>query len=347
MLEKPINLLITGGGAPGAYGIIKALLSVDKNINITAADMKAECIGKIIAPDFVQIPPANASHFIDEVLAICKEKSIDVILPLVTRELELFSRAKDLFESAGTKILVADYDLLRVVNNKGELYSQLERKGVSVPKFGIASNVDEFVKISKDLNYPKEIICFKPCNSNGKRGFRILDTKKDKFELWLNQKPDNSYINWNDSLNILTNRDCPSILVSEYMPGKEYTVDVFRSKGKTHYIIPRLRSKMIGGISVEGTIENNQKIINYCKEIIEVFPIEGLFGIQVKLTENKEPLILEINPRVQGTTVACIGAGVNLSLLFVRDAIDSKEEIKFPDVQWDTKFIRHWEEKFL
>ena len=173
------------------------------------------------------------------------------------------------------------------------------------------------------------------------------DTKKDKFELWLNEKPDSSYVNWEDTLHIMNHEDCPSILVSEYMPGKEYTVDVLRSKGETHYIIPRLRSKMNGGISVEGTIENNKKIIDYCKEIIQVFPINGLFGIQVKLTEEGEPLILEINPRVQGTTVACIGAGVNLSLLFVHAAFGLIEERNLPKVKWDTRFIRHWEEKYL
>lgn len=336
---------MTGGGAPGAYGIIQCLRE-DHNIHLVAADMRTDCIGKVLADDFIQIPPASSPNFIDALLTICKEKSIDLIFPLVTKELELFSSHRLQFEAIGTQIIVAEEKILHQVNNKGTLYSLLKENGVQVPNFVLTNDPNAFLEAINTLGYPNSPICFKPCVSNGMRGFRILDTQKDTFDLWLNQKPGKAYASLEEAKEIIENKVCPPLLVTEYLPGEEYTVDVLVSKGETKYIIPRLRSKMIGGISVEGCITKNEQIINYCKEIIAIFPLEGLFGIQVKYSTQNKPLLLEINPRVQGTTVACKGAGVNLPLLAVYNKLNLLPS-SLPEIQWETQFIRHWEEKFL
>lgn len=345
MLKNNIQVLMTGGGAPGAYGILQSMRE-DPSLKIIAADMREECIGKILADDFVQIPKATDNAFIPTLLEICKNKKVDVVFPLVTKELELFSANREAFSAIGTTLIVAEKELLQTVNNKGTLYARLKEEGVQVPDFRIIEDIESFNEAILELGYPNKPVCLKPCKSNGMRGFRILDTQKDTFDLWLNQKPGNAYANLNDIKNIVKNNDCPPLLISEYLPGDEYTVDAFISNEKIQYIIPRLRSKMIGGISVEGKIVQNEQIIEYCKKIIQVFPLDGLFGIQVKYSVDGKPLLLEINPRVQGTTVACKGAGVNLPLLAVYNAINQMPK-DFPSIEWNTQFIRHWEEKFL
>ena len=58
-------------------------------------------------------------------------------------------------------------------------------------------------------------------------------------------------------------------------------------------------------------------------------------------------MIIEINPRVQGTIVAGLGAGVNLPLLAVKQELNlpiSEEELQ---VKWGTKFSRYWNEVFI
>jgi carbamoyl-phosphate synthase large subunit len=346
MLDRKIKLLMTGGGAPGAYGILKSIFK-EVNIHVTAADMRQDCIGKILAHSFVQIPKATDPQFIETLLGYCKENKIDILFPLVTKELELFSYHREQFEAIGTKIIVAEYNLLKEVNNKGDLYKALAKNNIPVPSFEITKDLVEFEKAAKKLGYPNNRICLKPCNSNGMRGFRILDKNQDTFNLWLNEKPSSAHTSWEEIAKIISNEDCPPILVSEYLPGDEYTIDVLVSNGETKYIIPRLRKKMIGGISVEGTITKNEKIIEYCKKIISIFPLEGLFGIQVKYSEKNKPLLLEINPRVQGTTVACSGAGINLPLMAVYNTLGILKDTELPSVKWETRFIRHWEEKYL
>ncbi|MGB0850996.1 MAG: ATP-grasp domain-containing protein, partial [Bacteroidia bacterium] len=136
----------------------------------------------------------------------------------------------------------------------------------------------------------------------------------------------------------------PPIVVSEYLPGQEYTVDCLIQNGEIKFIIPRTREKMNNGISVAGTIEKNDDIIKYCRKILNSLSLDGPIGIQVKYSKNNQPLLVEINPRIQGTTVACTGAGVNISLIAVLP--EKYNNVTQDSVKWNTKFIRHYNELY-
>ena len=91
---------------------------------------------------------------------------------------------------------------------------------------------------------------------------------------------------------------------------------------------------------------NDKSIITYCSEIIKELQLHGNIGIQVKRSSGGRFLIIEINPRVQGTIVAGLGAGVNLPLLAIKQELNlpiSEEELQ---VKWGTKFSRYWSEVF-
>ena len=111
-------------------------------------------------------------------------------------------------------------------------------------------------------------------------------------------------------------------------------------------VAPRLRKQKINGISVEGEFVKEESIIAYCTQIIKELQLHGNIGIQVKRAAAGAFLIVEINPRVQGTIVAALGAGVNLPVLAV------KQELGLPilpaelTVKWGTRFTRFWDEVF-
>jgi carbamoyl-phosphate synthase large subunit len=138
----------------------------------------------------------------------------------------------------------------------------------------------------------------------------------------------------------------PELLVAEYLPGDEYSVDCLADHGKTKLVVPRLRKRMINGISVEGEFVKEESIIEYCSKIINEIQLHGNIGIQVKKSVAGKFLILEINPRVQGTVVAGTGAGINLPVLGVKQELGwpiTDEELQ---VKWGTKFSRYWAEVF-
>jgi carbamoyl-phosphate synthase large subunit len=342
---KPINILMTGGGAPGAAGILKCLFQ-EPALNVSVCDADPSAVGRWLHADFYTIPPAHDETFIDSLLALCRHKNIHVLMPLVTRELLPLSRHAQEFESAGVKLLTSSTESLEVANNKSRLYQFLEWRGIPVPAYRVVADLPSFHSALQELGYPGSQVCFKPSEANGSRGFRIISDQINELDLLFNHKPSSVYLSAQEALRILGSGEFPELLISEYLPGEEYSVDCLAQHGEAVLVIPRLRKKMINGISVQGEINRDESIIDYCTQIIRQLGLHGNIGIQVKRSEKGQFLILEINPRVQGTISAILGAGVNLPLLAIKQELGLPIEPDELHVKWGTHFSRYWTEVF-
>ena len=336
---------MTGGGAPGAAGIIHCL-SNEGSVHIMAADAKDNVVGKWLADDFTVIPHAGDPRFCDTILSICRDNNIHVVLPLVTAELIPLASRLNEFELAGARIPVSPASSLEIANNKSRLYEFLQWRDIPLPSFRVVENIEQFDKAVEELGYPEKNVCIKPSVSNGSRGFRVISSRINELDLLLNQKPDNTFITLRDIRRILSSAAFPEMLLSEWLPGDEYSVDCLANHGNCILAIPRLRKRMIGGISVEGSFVNHEGIIAYCNKIIGELKLHGNIGIQVKQSEKNEFLILEINPRLQGSVSAALGAGINFPSLAIRQelglAISPSELVP----AWGRHFVRHWTEVF-
>ena len=127
-----------------------------------------------------------------------------------------------------------------------------EEIGIPAPKSRLVKSPDELQSAAKELGYPKNPVVVKPPVSYGSRGFRVLregsswDTTK-----FLSQKPNATEISLEELLAILSRDEkanFPQLMVSEFLPGNEYSVDAFSGK-KVSIAIPRLRKEIVNGIS--------------------------------------------------------------------------------------------------
>lgn len=345
MSSEKIKILITGAGAPGAPGIISCLKKW-KNIELLVADADANATGRYLNERFQLIPKASDPDFITSLHSLAVRENIQVIMPLVTRELEPLAEHIDLFNNSKVTVLVSNGDALKVANNKVKLYTHLLRDSISVTDFRAVTNVDELIKAFEVLGYPNKKVCIKPAISNGSRGFRIIDANIDEFDLLLNEKPDSTYISYEKLIEIFSHKKMPELLVSEYLPGPEYSIDCLAEHGVTKIAVPRKRTRMLGGISVRGIFEKNEELINYATRIIQSVGLHGNIGIQVKQASDGSFKILEVNPRVQGTIAAGLGAGINLPLLAVKQALNIPIDEKELQVKWGTQFSRYWTEVY-
>jgi carbamoyl-phosphate synthase large subunit len=344
-MKNKINVLMTGAGAPGGPGIIKALLQ-NPNINLIVCDADANATGRYLGVHFIQIPFAGKDYFIDEILKLCLEYSINVVFPLVTSELFKFSINLHLFHQIGTKVIVSGIESLTIANSKGALLDHLHKSGIIVPQYHIVSNKEDLIIACEKLGYPKNQIVVKPCISNGSRGIRILSETVSEFDLLFNHKPNNLYSNLHKYLSIIGQNKIPQILVSEYLPGDEFTIDTIVKNGRLILVIPRKRVKMVGGISTAGTFIKNENIIKYVEDIVSTLNLNGPIGLQVKSDINGIYKILEINPRIQGTSVAALGIGINLPLISVFNEMNIQFEEKI-EIKWGTNFVRYYNEAFF
>lgn len=345
---EPVTVLMTGSGAPGAPGIIKSLrANPERAVTIVGVDANPANSGAWLVDRFFPVPRPSEKAFVPALLRICRENSVRVILPLVTRELLTLAANADRFAQAGVGIPISPPQALRIASNKASLLQFLLRSGIPTPRFAVARSLEEFEAALRDLGHPRKTVCFKPPESNGSRGFRIIDDSVDQLDLLLNYKPDNTFITRDNAVEILKRAgEFPPLLVMEFLPGDEYSVDLLVDRGRVLYALPRRRQTITGGISSVCSVVKNAEIEEYCRRIAEALQLNGNIGIQVRADERGRYRILEINPRVQGTIVLCTAAGVNLPYLGIKLALG--EPIP-PDleVRWGLTMYRFYEEVYV
>lgn len=334
---------MTGAGAPGAAGIIRCL-QFDNRIDLTVCDAQDDVAGKFLNKSFFVNKKATDKNFVSYLLQQCMKRKVDVLFPLVTAELFHLSQHKKEFENNGIQIIVSDFESLTIANNKALLHQHLAKHKIPVSNFMVAHNLPTLKKAFSKLGYPQQPICIKPAEGNGSRGVRIIDNSADEFKLLFNEKPNALYMRYSDLMRILNHKKFPELLISEVLPGEEFTVDTLMKNGKPQLIIPRSRTKMNNGISVAGKITKQKEIISYTEQIATTLNLNGPIGLQMKRNKDGKFRILEINPRIQGTSVALMGAGINLPLMSVLQEMNVK--FKIPKVKWGVSFIRYYNEVY-
>jgi carbamoyl-phosphate synthase large subunit len=327
-------------------GIIKALQQ-SSTIQLMVADANPDASGRTLQEPFFLLPKASDPAFIGEIRQLCKEKQVDVLLPLVTRELEILSAHKQEFLQAGTRIIVSDAEKLHLANDKLQLMQKLHQHGIAVAPYFAANTADEIATSAYALGYPEKKVCIKPALSNGSRGMRILDAGAGSFEAFFEQKPGNAHTTLEYITELFGNSLLPSMLVMEYLPGEEYTIDAFLDNGEPLLILPRKRIAMNNGISVAGEFENNKEIMDYATAVFKAIGLHGPNGLQVKRNENGEFRILEINSRLQGSTTTALGMGINLPLLAVQQAIGIDVKSLIPEPRWGLRFVRYYQDAWF
>ena len=344
---RDVTVLMTGAGAPGASGIVRSLRkNGERDVRIVGVDMDPDAYGFALVDEGYTVPAGGDDGYVERMGEIAREEDADVLLPLTTAELQPLANHRDVFESEGVSVMVSPPDALEVANDKGHLYGFLAENGIdAAPEFRRTDSADDFVEAVDALGYPGQPVCFKRPVASGMRGFRVLDDSDDRLDRLLNQKPDSSVTTLDDVLPVLESAETfPELVVMEHLPGEEYSVDVV-SKGDTvGPVVPRSREQTRAGISFAGTVERDETMIEEATEICTSLGLEYNVNLQFKRDADGVPKIIEINPRVSGTIIMCVGAGANMPYLGVKHALG--EPLPDVDVTWGTRMNRYWQETF-
>jgi carbamoyl-phosphate synthase large subunit len=113
--------------------------------------------------------------------------------------------------------------------------------------------------------------------------------------------------------------------------------------GRPVITIPRVRAATKQGISTLAVIEKNAEVIEKTELVAKRLGLDFNANMQFKYGKSG-PKLIEVQPRLAGTTVACVGAGANLPYLGLKIALG--EKIQTPQVKWGTVMKRFWEEVY-
>lgn len=309
---------------------------------IVSTDIQDNPVGKFLSDAFYQLPEPESDNYLQALKSIVEVEKIEVILPQTTREIEVLSREKEYVESWGVSLMLSDADAIRRANDKYLVLKECELNGVPVPEHRLVNTTETLREAILQLGYPHKKVVVKPRLSNGQRGVKIVTDKALTLDAYLNQKPSSMEIDLDSFLTIFEEaKTFPELIVSEYMPGIEYTVDMYCADGH-EIVIPRTRDVIRSGISFQTTVDLDRRdIADYCRKLATSLDLKYCFGFQFKLDEEGVPKILESNPRVQGTMVASTMANFNMIYYAVMSClgIDRIENIAIQD---KTCFKRSW-----
>jgi carbamoyl-phosphate synthase large subunit len=347
LAESPITVFIpSGAGAPGFSGISRCLRE-ESSWKIIAGDANEHAYGKSLCDVFVVAPSSSdEAIYVEFVLSVCEAHSVDVVLPITTRELEVLAANVEKFHAIGVKVVVSNIKAIAIANDKGKAANAAKELGLPVPEFRVCGDFKEMAEAVEFLQKNHAWVCFKPVKGNGSRGFGIV--VKDIYNgAFLSRKAGVEPMTWEEwSKRLPMVFDTP-MMVCAYLGGSEYSVDLLCVEGKTLFCIPRTRDKMIGGISVAGSLERSFGLIAFCIRLAQALELDGPIGMQWKEDESGVPHLIEINPRLQGTTSALALAGINLPVQAVRQALDLPLTATTADIQWGKRFVRFWDERML
>jgi len=134
----------------------------------------------------------------------------------------------------------------------------------------------------------------------------------------------------------------PTLMLLEYLPGAEYTVDCFTdATGTLRFAGPRERLRILNGISVHSRPVASQELENYARVINEALPLRGAWFFQMKQSSTGELTLLEVAPRVGGGMGLFRAVGVNLPLLSVYDALGISVNVDAQDFSVDMDRALH------
>jgi carbamoyl-phosphate synthase large subunit len=109
--------------------------------------------------------------------------------------------------------------------------------------------------------------------------------------------------------------------IFEFLPGREFTVDCFsdREQGLL-YASGRERRRIKSGIAMDSALANDSRFTEYARAINSVLKLHGAWFFQTKEDRAGILKVLEVAPRIGGTSALSRARGVNLPLLSLYEA---------------------------
>jgi len=285
---------------------------------------------------FYHVVSHKDPRYIHIVTELCRKESIDVILPIITDELELMAEsAETILRLSGARILTPTLSSLTIANDKGNLYRALADSGDEVlrslvPPFQIAHTKTELFRTIDSLESQGLSVCIKRCRGEDAAGFFVIDDLSDYtshiFEGHLGKRLSRNLLE--KYLEPLSDSDAiPPFMVSEYLPGEEWDVDILSHNGHLVGATTRKNLAMYGGLTSVLEVSDHPLLVSYCERIVQFLGLSYVSCISFRARLDGTWGLLEINPRLMGNIYASSLAGNH----YVKHAIDllNQKDIHF------------------
>ena len=244
--------------------------------------------GSFIYENYIgDIPRFDTDDFIEKINEVIETKKIDYIFPAhddVVLRLALAIRQGSL----NCKVITSPYETCMICRSK-KLTMNLFEKDLRIPRV--------YRNLSEIKRWP---VFLKPEFGQGSKGTAIAHNPNE-FK----------YLLGKDS----------TLIILEYLPGAEYTVDCFTDRNRRLIFVGgRERIRIQNGISVHTKPVHNLMFKKFATKINDTLELRGMWFFQVKQTIRGDLALMEIAPRIAGGMGLYRNMGINFALMSLYDA---------------------------
>ena len=278
---------------------------------VIGADSNPSCEGRFKVDDFYQTPKTNEWNA-DDLLTFCKKYRISHIIPTRDGELVFWARNKEGLKQQGINVMVSSEQALIRCQDKYEFSKSWPR--------------ESHLKPIPTFTEPEEI---------GDQKFVVKErrgsgSKKIGLKLALAHAKE-----WSASLH--------EPIFQPYIEGPELSAETWiNQEGKCHGMLLRWRKVVVDGESHETEVFKDRILEEEIKNSLEL--IDGLYGhclVQLILPPDKNPAIIEINPRLGGATPLGLYAGIESISWFLMESYGMGDEIPInPAIKYGSKLFK-------
>lgn len=251
--------------------------------------------GEYVFEDYIGgLPFVDDPGFIPALSKIIKERDIDAIYPTMD---SVITKVKRHERELCCRVIAPSVETTEICLSKKLTYEYLQ---------GVLNT--PIIYDSKDIPAEAFPVFAKPIVGYSARGTKKLNSQVE-VSSFLEGKSD--------------------MLVLEYLPGEEYTVDCFTDRnGILLFAGARKRNRVINGISVNTFfVENQSEFTELAQKINAKIAFRGAWFYQVKRNKEGKLTLLEIAARLGGSSLLSRAIGVNFALLTLFDAFEYNVEV--------------------
>ena len=275
----------------------RAMTELDVEGKLLATDLSYSSPAFQSADIGCEVPGIGSIDYIPSLLELVDKHQIGLVVPLTDLDLRSLARQRERFAEHGCTVMIASEPIVALCRDKARINSVLEQAGLATIR---TCTLSEF---RTRPFYP----CFvKPVRGSAGVGAGVIRNEKE-----LNG-------------HVATFGDL--LLVQEYVPGQEYTIDVYRSRdGQIRCVVPRQRLVVRSGEVEKGMTVKDEQLVEAASKLANLLgDLWGVFCCQCRRAagnSSNRPRFFEVNPRFGGGTPLSIAAGADLPLYLLQEVL--------------------------
>ena len=266
----------------------------------------------------IPYPSAGTDSLYNRLQYIHEKENLQLIIPNFDAELYNFIKLRDKLSSIGIATFLPDFEQFEA-RDKAKLVDFGKKNGFYIPKDKKIFEFKELKKVEDEFEFPIVV--------KGKFYDAVIANNADQTE---------------KAFHKLTAKWGLPVIIQEFIKGTEINIAALGDgKGNTISIIPMRKLYITDkGKAWAGITLDDENLIELARKFITVTKWRGGCELEVMLTNDGKPYIMEVNPRFPAWIYLTAAAGQNQPVSLVKMALGEKVE-PFTEYEVGKIFIRY------